>query len=176
MASKDYAFRYYETFHRASLLGHNHKELSAWAGLILELAYCAGVLQVAGARDASVLVLAISTASIGLVTFFVWRYIHNQLEQKDLHGAYFAAASLFLAEIAAHEGDTVDDKYLALQPNFDTEFQSNRSRPHHYQRKMKYMNIWGKGRAITRQMIFGLLAVSSGGTVTLLWLLGLGSQ
>lgn len=165
MVSKEYAFKYYDIMVRQYEAAHNHKEVSAWGGLVLELAVCAGVLRITSDSGATTILIVSASTMLALVTFLVARYIYNQLEQKDLNSAYSAAAKLILAEIALEKDDEIDDRYIYVEKNANGQFQSDICLPKFFQYRKDLLNLWGKGRKITRQMIFSILIVMPAGTL-----------
>ena len=169
MASRELTFRFYEATVAMYEAAHNHKELSAWGGLVLEVVVCGMILGIELGVDVGVLELTVLTALLAAVTVLVLRYVLNQLEQKDINGAVSVAATAILREIAKENSETIDDKYLDL-PNIGRHtYQFTTSLPAYLQDKAKLANRLGKGKKITRQMIVGLVISIPLGTTLLLW-------
>src|SRR2546423_895761 len=79
---------------------HNHKEVSAWAGLVLQIAFCAFAIRFPLNQSKHKISLALTfVCVIVIVAILIFVYIKNQLEMKDKGGAWAGAALFFLTEV-----------------------------------------------------------------------------
>jgi len=163
MADRNTTTQYYSTLIQVYEQAHNHKELSAWAGVVLEVVFCGMVLQTN------------PPANLGLFTFIcfatllIFLYVQNQLKLKDYNGAISSAAIAILAEIALADSNNLST-YLVARQGIDPTSQASHCLPDVLLSKSAYMNVWGYGRKVTRCMIYGTLVVSAMVTVFIICL------
>ena len=170
---KEYLLKYYADTCQYYGTYHNHKEISAWAGLALHVLFC-GLIITRTDIPANLWLsttLALTVAVI-LVAFFAFRYIWNQLEMKDRAGALAGAAGFLLVEILRTEESKLNpDDYLLVVESADTKAQSSHVLPDRLLKKADVLNTRGRGfQDRTRWMIYILLALSTISVIGLKWI------
>ncbi|MGS2718499.1 hypothetical protein ACVBE9_10025 [Eionea flava] len=156
---RDELIKYYENSRAHYTAYHNHKELSAWAGLVL-FVFISGFINLIKLPDNHKIETAvILTFFVITISFLVYRYISNQLVMKDLGGAYAAAAVSFITDFVAQRiEDNELSKYLEVEELPETHAQSKLVLPIRYIKKAEILNTRARGfQDTTRTMIYGLL-------------------
>lgn len=157
--------KYYATY-------HNHKEICAWAGLVLYVLFLGLVTRADIPPEHKLITTRAVTAPVLLVTLLVFFYIRNQLEMKDLGGALSGAAGRLLLEIIRTEESKLKlDDYLSVGGSPDTNAQSSYVLPKRLRDLANELNKGGRGfQDRTRSMIYGLLALSTVTIIGLKWI------
>lgn len=89
---KDYIIKYYDSAQSYYGTYHNHKEVSAWAGLVLHVLFLGFVNRIEATKHFyTEVTLSIIGVSL-LVSVLTYRYISNQFKMKDQAGAHAGAA------------------------------------------------------------------------------------
>ncbi|MGZ8239528.1 MAG: hypothetical protein ACXWTY_16840 [Methylobacter sp.] len=158
MADRNATIQYYSMLIQIYDQAHNHKEISAWSGAVLEVVFCGMILQTNTPVNPGLI------AAICFATLLIFLYVQNQLKLKDYNGAISSAAIAILAEIACADGNNLST-YLAARPGIDPSSQASHCLPDVLLSRAEYINVWGYSRKITRCMIYGTLMVS--GLVTI---------
>jgi len=154
---------YYENHRSHYSSYHNHKEVSAWAGLALFVFFSGIVNLVTIPSNYELLAVRAITVLVLIVTFLVYRYISTQLKMKDLGGAY-TAASICLINDLISESITDDElsDYLIVEEAPDVEAQSRQVLPSKLLKKAEVLNTRGRGfQDTTRLMIYSILSLVS---------------
>jgi len=160
---RENVIKYYESSRTHYTTYHNHKELSAWAGLILFVFFAGFInlmkLPVGFEVDAAITI----TVFVLIVSVLVFRYISNQLEMKDLGGAYVAASIAFTTDlITGNITDEELDEYMKVEESPDVQAQSRHVLPYKFLKKAKVLNSRGRGfQDTTKHMIYGILFIVS---------------
>jgi len=148
----DGLYKYYGTY-------HNHKELSAWAGLVFFLVFCAGVLKIPIVEKFAMgtfWLLAIGLIAVGTITFF---YINNQLNAKDTGGHHVMGALLIINELLRDNSKEINLKYLSLEQSSDQKYQAPHVLPKYLSDLVnKYK---GKGEKMVVATRIGIIALLS---------------
>jgi len=156
---KDKIIQYYENTRQYYGTYHNHKEVSAWAGLVLYVLFAVLVNSVSLPDKYKILTVHILTLFVITVSILVYRYISTQIKMKDLAGAYAATAFIFLSELISEEKSEDELKqYLKIEESADKSAQSSYVLPNVFLKKSAIMNKRGRGfQDTTRSMIYGIL-------------------
>ena len=151
---------------------HNHKEVSAWAGLALYFMFILVFLAADLPTNGRILAASGMTVAILIVLWPVTIYIKNQLELKDKGGALDGAAWKLLAEIARiPENVLIADTYLEVTDSDDPMAQSSHTHPKRLVDEADIINSRGRGHQdVTRRMIYCLLLISTLCSIGLIWL------
>ncbi|WP_109831822.1 hypothetical protein [Reichenbachiella versicolor] len=157
---KDQIIDFYKSTNQYYANYHNHKETSAWAGLVLYMAF-AGLINLFKIPVQSQIEITILISFfVVAITVFVYRYISIQLKMKDRAGAYSAAAFSFLNELMTNKKLTESElvQYLEIEESEDTIAQSSHVLPKKFLKKSRVLNTRGRGfQDQTRTMIYGIL-------------------
>ena len=143
---------------------HQHKELSAWAGLVLHILFCTVAIRFALPATSKLVAFIALVLAVLVVAVLAYLYIRNQLEMKDCGGALAGAAIFFLTEIlCADEKSLKREKYVTPpQDSAHTRAQAHHVLPKAMLDKAKILNTRGRGfQDRTRWLIYGLLVVST---------------
>ena len=156
---KNNIIQYYENTRLYYGTYHNHKEVSAWAGLALYVLFVGLVNWVILPDKYMLLSLIILSVFVIVVSILVYRYISAQIEMKDLAGAYSATAFIFLSELIAKDMNEEElKKYMNIEDSADTKAQSSHVLPKIFLLKSEIMNTRGRGfQDTTRSMIYSIL-------------------
>jgi len=164
---KEYIVTYYENTSIYYAQYHNHKEISAWAGLVLHLLFCQLNFQISFNKD--ILLIGTFTSSIFtlIVAFLVFLYIKNQLLMKDIAGAHTAASKILLSEVIQTSEEIIDvNKYMKIEDSADTQSQASHVLPMILLKKSEIINSRGRGfQDKTKWMIYSLLIFSTFSTI-----------
>lgn len=151
---------------------HNHKEVSAWAGLVLYMLFCGLVLSadISGVYAFQATIGA--TVFLLAIMFCVYLHIRNQLAMKDIGGATAGAASLLLTEIIQKEdAEFPVGHYMNVAKSNDKNAQSSHFLPAELIKKRELINSKGRGfQDRTRLAIYLLLILSSALVLSVIWL------
>lgn len=160
--------QYYGTY-------HNHKEVSAWAGLALHVLFCGLIIRADTPAHLMLITTTGLTVAVLVVAYTAFRYIENQLEMKDRAGALAGAAGFLLAEILrTDESKLKADDYLLVSESSDTQAQSSHVLPDRLLKKADVLNTRGRGfQDRTRAMVYALLALSTLSVIGLKWIAAL---
>lgn len=145
---------------------HNHKEVSAWAGLVLYIAFCAFAIRFPPAPSSKhtvFLALAIAVVVV-IVSVLVFLYIQNQLKMKDTSGAWVVAALWYLTEITCADEQSLNCEKYPVHPSesIDRRAQATPALPKMFLDKAEILNKQGRGfQDRTRWLIYSLLFVST---------------
>jgi len=107
-------FDYYLVLLNKKSAKHNHKEMTAWGGLLSVVLYCSGVAG-AGASQVGLRYRVSLTFCTVAVTVFVFLYLRNQLNLKNRASARIASATKILAEIICNS-EFKAVRYLEMDP------------------------------------------------------------
>ena len=156
---KDKVVQYYENTRQYYGTYHNHKEVSAWAGLALYVLFAGIVNWVRLPDKFKITIVVVLTVFVILVFILVYRYISTQIKMKDLAGAYAGTSSVFLSELIS--GEISEDElkqYIEIEDSADTSAQSKHVLPKKFLKKSEILNTRGRGfQDTTRSMIYGIL-------------------
>lgn len=163
---KNQVIQFYESTRQYYLTYHNHKELSAWAGLGLEGLICT-IITAATLKGNQCLINYILAIFEIIMCIFLYKYINNQLIMKQIGADYTAAATLILSEIILAEESNFDsNKYLRINKHIDNKnAQSAYVLPEYLLAKSKDLHDKGSGfhdktkRTIT--ILFVLIALAT---------------
>ncbi len=166
---KEQIFQYYATTRDLYESYHNHKEVSAWAGLALYVVFCGALLGPNPPASYHMLFAGSLTFLVLVVAVLIFIYVRTQLRMKDRGGAISSAASYLLAEVVRDSSATAD-KYLTIEESGVKEEQAAHVLPAVLLKKAEVFDIPGRGRHITRWMVYGLLCVTTLGSLGFVWL------
>jgi len=171
LVMKQKIIEYYENTRQYYGTYHNHKEVSAWAGLALYVLFASLINWVRLPDAFKIIGASVITASVLAVASLVYRYISTQLKMKDLAGAYAAAAFSFLTElIVSDKNDEQLKNYLRVEESADTNAQSIHVLPEIFLKKSKVLNTRGRGfQDTTRSMIYGILILVTVLVIVVKW-------
>jgi len=172
---KNYLVEYYDNTSQYYGSYHNHKEISAWAGLVLHMLFCQSIIQVGLPQNQKIIGAASYSIVMFIAALFVFLYIQNQLLMKDRAGALAGAAKYILAEIIQKEEQDLDvSHYMAIEESSDVHAQSSHVLPHILLSKSEVMNIRARGfQDKTKWMVYTLLWFSACLTIGFKWLVAL---
>lgn len=168
---KDKIIQFYETTRQYYGTYHNHKEVSAWAALVLYGLLANLLSNLALPAAAKVPAAVVVTAFTLGAAFLICRYISKQLEMKDLAGAYSAAASFLLLRIISSDMDDGQLRlYTQVEESGDTNAQSAHVLPIELLRKARILNTRGRGfQDATRGMTYSILVLTTVLVVVTTW-------
>ncbi len=168
--------KYYESTRTHYTSYHNHKEISAWAGLLLFVFISGLVNKIELLSDYKIYSAIGISVFIILITCLIFRYISVQLAMKDLGGSYVAASITFITELLS--GKISDDdlnKYLEVKELPEKNAQSKLVLPIKFIEKAEVMNTRARGfQDTTRTTIYGILFSISLLVVVTKWIRVLG--
>ena len=157
---KQEVISYYENTRQYYRSYHDHKEVSAWAGLVLYMVFIGVVNWIKIPNKNEILIMTLVSIFVIVISILVYRYISTQIKMKDLAGAYAATSFVFLSEIIQNEqiGNNELIDYLKISESADTNAQSNHVLPKIFLNKSVILNTRGRGfQDRTRSMIYGIL-------------------
>lgn len=154
---------YYETTSTFYGSYQSHKEITAWAGLVLHILFCGLMTRIEMPKE------FISVGSVWLIgfiiviAFLVWRYIKNQLEMKRNASALGAAAKFFVSEIMQKNENGQDfSEYITIEESPDKRSQAQHVLPTKLRTKAKVIEGMGAGEQTTTEyLIYSLLVFST---------------
>lgn len=149
---------------------HQHKELSAWAGIVLHILFCTVAIRFTLPATSKLVAFIALLIAVLFVAVLAFLYIKNQLEMKDAGGALAGAAAFFLTEILCSDEPSLKcEKYVTPpQDSPNTKAQAHHVLPKAMLEKAEILNTRGRGfQDGTRWLIYGLLVVSTVGVVGL---------
>ena len=160
---RDKVISYYESLRSHYSTYHNHKETSAWAGLILFLFFAGFVNLIKSPAGHEIATATTFTVLILIVLFLVFRYISNQLKMKDLSGAYVAASIAVIADlITDHIKDDELREHMKIEEFPDNQAQSHHVLPCKFIKRAETLNSRGRDfQDTTRHMIYSILTTVS---------------
>jgi hypothetical protein len=169
---KNYLVSYYDNTRQYYGQYFNHKEISAWSGVVLYVLYCQLVIKIEFPKSNILISFVATTLFILLVVLVVYIYIQNQLKMKDVAGAHAAAATFLLAEIIQLDEEDINvEHYMGVEESSDTQGKSWHVLPVVLLKKTEVINKRGrKLQDKTRWMVYSLLFLSTLLTVSFLWL------
>ncbi len=163
---------YYENCRKHYTAYHNHKEITAWAGLVLFVFISGYINSIKIPENWKIEGALLITILVSLQTFFVFRYIANQLKMKDKGGAYAAASIAIITELISEritEKQLID--FLSVEESADTDGQASHVLPHKLIKKAEILNSRGKGHQdTTKSMIYAMLTLISISLVVSKWI------
>jgi hypothetical protein len=137
---------------------HDHKEVSAWAGIVLYFVFCAVVLHLEVSAPPHVIEFGTITVAVFVTAILATLYIRKQLELKDVAGSYVAAATYYMTKIVTSEAGRLDEPLTAIAQSTDTEIQSSHVLSDSFLTKAKWLNTQGRCAQIkTRWFTYSLL-------------------
>lgn len=167
---KDSLINYYKNISQYYSSLHNHKEVSAWAGLALHIGFCGLVIGIKAPPSLETTFEIILTIITIIVFILVLLYVRNQLAMKDRAGGLAGAALLLMTELIGKRNVNIRS-YLTLVASTNTKAQSEHILPERLIREMEHLNARATGeRNITRSMIYGLLILSTWSVLVIRWL------
>lgn len=154
---------YYETTSTFYGSYQSHKEIVAWAGLVLHVLFCGLMTRIEMPPE------FISVGSIWLIgfilviAFLVYRYIKNQLLMKRNASAFGAAAKFFVSEIMQMDENSPDlVTYIKIGESGDTMSQAQHVLPEKLRDKAEIIRARGPGEQKTTEfLIYSLLVFST---------------
>lgn len=160
---------------------HNHKEISAWAGLALHVLFCGFILSANTPQNHQFLAKGILTGIVLFVAIFVFSYVRNQLKLKDLAADISGAAEYLLVEIILKEDSELDPKYYMRinEENVDNKVQFGLTLPDRLLKegdRLKEDRKAKKYQKMTRWMLYALLLLSTISVIGIKWIVALGQQ
>ncbi len=160
---KDYIIKYYDSAQSYYGTYHNHKEVSAWAGLVLHVLFLGFISRIEAPKhyyhEVNISVIGVAF----LVSVLTYRYISNQLKMKDQAGAHAGAAKFLLAKVMLEDESKIDPKwYLEVEDSDDLDAQSSHVLPAKMLTKSRALNTRARGfQDRTKNMIYAILFLSS---------------
>lgn len=169
MSTKEEVLKFYQNLQTHYANYHNHKELSAWAGLVLYVLFCGLIIKASVPSNHEFITAVLLLFAVVCVTATVFLYIKNQLEMKDIGGATSAAALYLQTEILQSESKEFS-QYLIVEESGDMKAQSSHVLPLVLLKKRDAINC--KGRAfqdLTKMAIYSLIGISAFAVILLKW-------
>lgn len=163
---------YYKIMRQQRSTQHDHKEICAWAGLVMYVLFAGALLAVKLPEFKWFLIFFVIVFSI-----LSYRYISNQLKLKDIAGAQSGTASIYLSElISVEKNDDELKEYLEIKNDEEFKkylkeddiddcnvrdilnFQSSYAYPSKFLKDSMKFNKKGRGfQDMTRFTIYGFL-------------------
>lgn len=166
---KEDILNYYRNIQIHYATYHNHKEFSAWGGLVLYVLFCGMIIKASfPSEHLKITAILLLIAVLG-VSFTIIFYIKNQLLMKDLGGATSSAAILLQSEIMQAKKSNLN-KYMEIEESSDLKAQSSHVLPKILIKKRDHLN--SKGRMFqdsTKMAIYTLISVSTFSLILLKW-------
>ena len=159
MIMKEDLLKYYEQCRSHYTAYHNHKEISAWAGLVL-FVFISGFVNLIDIpykfKIQSAIALSLFVIAISILVF---KYIENQLDMKDMASSYVAAAISIITDVSAGRiEETEYESYFKVERSIDCKAQSKLVLPIKFLKKAEKFDTKARGfQDRTRTMMFGLL-------------------
>ena len=130
---------------------HDHKEVSAWAGVVLYFVFCGAILRTELMLKCPLLgFLFISLAALG-GAISATLYVRNQLRLKDIAGSQTAAAIYYMSVIITN--GQLTEAMTAIPQSADAQVQSSHVLPASFLEKASWLNTQGR-RAQDRTRLF----------------------
>ncbi|PXF57748.1 MAG: hypothetical protein C4B59_14610 [Candidatus Methanogaster sp.] len=169
---KKYLINYYENTRQYYGNYHDHKEISAWSGLVIHILFCTFIVLANPTGQLKIIMTIGFTISVIIVTILLFMYIRNQLNLKDKAGALAAASNFILTELIAKDDNSTDFReYLSVEESSDIKYQSTHVLPKKLLNKVKIYDSRGRGaQDFTRTMIYGLLVISAISVIFYRWI------
>lgn len=105
---------------------HNHKETSAWAGVVLYIPLLALFLNIAGNTTVNTISLRIVATVIFLLTWLaVFGYLRQQFALRKRSADYVAACFSLRAKIISKPNDKIDPESYSLPKQGNKQMQSS---------------------------------------------------
>lgn len=157
--NKSEVIDFYKSTNQYFATYHNHKETSAWAGLVLYMAFAGlmNLFKVPNNNETGIILLSVL---ILVITVFIFLYVSNQLKMKNKAGAYSAAIFIIVNEllIAGDLSESEMKDYLRVEKSDDTKGHGKHTLPKRLLDEAEILAKKGKGfRYQTRLMTFGIL-------------------
>lgn len=141
---------------------HDHKEVSAWAGLVLHLLFCFAMLRVEIPKTSGYLGLVFVVVAVFAAAYVAFKYIRNQLELKDRAGSLTAAATYYMSKMVSDSEGALDEPLTPIKQSADTQMQSSHVLSQSFDEKARWLNTQGRGaQDATRRYTYGLLITVS---------------
>ncbi len=168
---KEKVAQYYEDTRKYYSSYHNHKEASAWGGIVLYVLFCGAAARL-DTPNSSVLWFNIGfSVFVAAIALSIILYVKNQYTLKDVAAAHTAAATFLLAEIILCSESKFDAReYMAIEESADVRYQASHVLPKKLLEKSKVMATRGGFSAlITKLLAYGIILVISSGVVLTRW-------
>ena len=137
---------------------HDHKEISAWAGIVLYFVFCVAILRVEVPTSPGALGFWVIAVAVFVAAILATLYIRKQLELKDVAGSQAGAATYFMTKLVTSETGKHDEPLTAISQSTDTEIQSPHVLPDSFVKKAQWLNTQGRcAQAKTRMLTYFLL-------------------
>jgi hypothetical protein len=154
--------KYYENLKIYYGTYHNHKEISAWAGLVLYIVVLGAINSILIQSPIDLPTAIIVTSMLLIILYLVFRYISIQLEMKSMADNYSAAASSVISEIIIK--NIIDDNelinYVRIEESSDKKVKSSHFLPKHLIEMSKKTELKGnKLKNRIKHMIYGILLI-----------------
>ncbi len=132
---------------------HNHKEISAWAGLVLQILITTFIIQSDSCLYDSIAYMVFSL----IITISLNMYVKSQHDLKDLAASYVAASNELLSEIALTDKTDLRS-YLAIDDSNNIIYQAPNALPKILIDKAEKYNLrYSKSSRMTRILVLLLL-------------------
>lgn len=163
---KNYVVTYYENISQFYGIYHNHKETSAWGGLVLHVLFCGLIINAEIPQSYEFSIVIVISAMLIVVATVVFFYIQNQLFMKERAGALFGAAKYILAEdiLPTDNQSSLKElnEYIKIVESLDMSRQSSHILPKYLLDKANIIDSRGRGyQTKTRIMMYTLLTLST---------------
>jgi hypothetical protein len=137
---------FYENTRQLNSVYHNHKEVSAWAGLVLYGVVSTLIISLPIPKINSLLMtlglLAAQCFFLALFTMFTY----NQLRMKNVANNFVAASTRLLSDIILEKDHEFKaEKYMRVEPSGHTHSQQDHTLPTLLLKKAKDFDSKGKG-------------------------------
>ncbi len=168
---KEKIIKYYEDLGNNYAGYHNHKEISAWGGLVLFVLFAGFISKINLVKGFEIESVVLFTFIILFITWVVYRYISTQLEMKDIGGAYVAASMILINELIKGDFNNNElNNYLIVEEASDTKAQSRHVLPQKLLKKAEVLNTRGRSfQDTTRTMIYCILFLISFLMIVSVW-------
>lgn len=142
---RERVIKYYENLLQYYGTYHNHKEISAWAGLAFYVIFAGFVNLLIIPEKQKLLTVIITTGFVFIVLILVCIYIKLQIKMKNLASSFTSTACFFLSKIVTEELNETDlKKYLDVVESDDKKTQSSHFLPKLFLENAKIMGSKGR--------------------------------
>ncbi|MHA1969137.1 MAG: hypothetical protein ACW964_15230 [Candidatus Hodarchaeales archaeon] len=156
---------------------HDHKEISAWSGLVAHIFFCTFIV-LANPTVQSIqikfLMTMVFSISVVIESLLMLRYIKNQLDLKDIAGSYVLGSLKILNELISNNlSEEKLKKFLTLpKDSKNPRFQAPHVLPKKLQKESKKYITKGTGaQDLTRKMNTNILIILSVSVIFYRWVI-----
>jgi len=173
---KKYVIDYYENTRQYYGKYHDHKEISAWSGLVAHILFCTFIVlanPTVQTIQSKFLMTIGFTISVIVESKLLLIYIRNQLDLKDMGGSYVAGSLSILAELIDKDYNGKElREYLRVKERKEKKYQSTYVLPNELLERAKKYSSKGTGaQDLTRKMNTKVLIISAISVIFYRWII-----